>query len=76
MAYIYQSPTSPFYFVLLHSRGGGHGPLSPLAMPVPVVQPGFINLGSKRGSKATERGEGVGGGFLPDREIFLLKFRV
>ena len=41
-------------------------------MPVTVVQPGFVNGGPKRGSEATERGEGVGGGFPPShgREIF------
>ena len=33
----------------------------PLAMPLTVVQPGFVNVGggAKRGSKATKRGEGV-----------------
>ena len=34
-------------------------------MPVTVVQPGFVNRGPKRGSEATKRGEGVGGGFPP-----------
>ena len=58
---IYQSPTSPFYYFYSNQGGGGHGPLYTLAMPVPVVQPGFVNLGSKRGSEATERGKGVGG---------------
>ena len=32
----------------------------PLVMPVTVVQPRFVNRGPKRGSEATERGEGVG----------------
>ena len=36
------------------------GPLYPLAMSVPVVQPGFVNLGSKRWNEATKQGEGVG----------------
>ena len=31
-------------------------------MPVTVVQPGFVNGVPKRGSEATERGEGMGGG--------------
>ena len=31
---MYQSPTFPFYW------GGGGGALYPLAIPVPVVQPG------------------------------------
>ena len=44
--------------IFLPNEGRGHGPLYPLAMPVPVVQPGFVNLGSKRGSEAAERGEG------------------
>ena len=51
----------PLLIVLLQLRG--HGPLYALAMPVPVVQPEFVNLGSKRWSEATERGrawEGVG----------------
>ena len=51
------------YFPLLISftpiKGRGHGLLYPLAMPVPVVQLAFVNLGSKRGSEATEWGEGV-----------------
>ena len=33
-------------------------------MQVTVVQPGFVIGRSKRGSEATKRGEGVGGGFL------------
>ena len=43
----------------------------PLAMPVTVVQPGFVNGGPKRGSKATERGR-VWEGVSPShgREIF------
>ena len=36
--------------------GGGGGNLYPLAMQVPVLQPGFVNLWSKRGSETTERG--------------------
>ena len=44
-------------------KGAGAWPLVPLAIPVTVVQPGFVNRGPKRGSEATERGEGVGGGF-------------
>ena len=42
--------------------GGGHGPLCPLAMPMTVVQPGFVNGRPKRGSKSTERGGGCGRG--------------
>ena len=34
-------------------------------MPVTVVQPGFVNGESKRGSEATKRGKGVGGVFPP-----------
>ena len=36
---------------------GGHGSLCPLAMPVTVVQPGFVNGGQSEGA-----GEDVGGG--------------
>ena len=32
----------------------------PLAMPVTVVMPGFVNEGLKRRSEATERGGGGG----------------
>ena len=49
----------PFNFFHSNQGGGGHGLLYPLAMPVPVVQLAFVNLGSKRGSEATEWGEGV-----------------
>ena len=63
----YTNPYSPFFFIiLLQSRGRGGGgawALVPLAMPVTVVQPGFVNGVPKRGSEATELGEGVGGGF-------------
>ena len=58
-------PYSPLllknYFTLI--KGAGAWPLVPLAMPVTVVQPIFVNGGPKRGSEATERGEGVGGAF-------------
>ena len=56
----------------IFSLGGGGGgdcppvppgstplPLCISAIPVTVVQPGFVNGGPKRGSEATERGEGV-----------------
>ena len=70
---IYQSPTPPFFWkiILLHSRGAGAWPLVPLAMPVTVVQPGFVNGRPKRGSEATERGR-VWEGVSPShgREIF------
>ena len=48
---IYQSPTPPFFWkiILLQSRGAGAWPFVPLAMPVTVVQPGFVNGGPKRG---------------------------
>ena len=48
-------------------------PLCILVIPVTVVQPRFVNGGIVRGSEATERGEGVGGGFPPSdgRELFL-----
>ena len=55
----------PLKFPLTPIKGAGHEPLCPLAVPVTVVQPGFVNGGPKRGSEATERGEGVGGGFPP-----------
>ena len=48
---------SPFKFFHSNQGGGGHGLLCPLAMPVPQLA--FVNLGSKRGSEATEWGEGV-----------------
>ena len=52
-------------------KGTGTCPLVPLAMPVTVVQPGFVN-----GSQSEGAGEGVGGGFPPShgREIFFRKF--
>ena len=55
------SPSFENYFTPI--KGAGAWPFVPLAMPVTVVQPGFVNGGPKRGSEATERGEGVGGGF-------------
>ena len=49
------TPTSPFYFFHSNQEGGGEAwAFVPLTMPVPVVQLGFVNLGSKRGSEATE----------------------
>ena len=48
--------------------------MCPLAMPVTVVQPGFVNGGPKRGSEATERGEGVGERFPPPTAGDFLKF--
>ena len=59
----YTNPLLPPPFFLINSNQGGHGPLYSLAMPVPVVQPGFVNLGSNRGSEATERRGGGGGGW-------------
>ena len=61
--------------VLFHVKGiinGRHGPLCPLAMPVTVVQPGFIKGGAKARERSDLAGEGVGGGFPPPhgREIF------
>ena len=46
-------------FLILQSRGGAWA-LVPLAMPVTMVQPGFVNLGPKRGSEEAERGKGIG----------------
>ena len=40
-------------------KGAEACPLVPLAMPVTVVQPRFVNGGPKGGGEATERGEGV-----------------
>ena len=56
---IYQSPTPPFFWniILLQSRGAGAWPFVPLAMPVTVVQPGFV-----RGAKAREQSDRAGGG--------------
>ena len=54
---MYQSH-SPFFKISFTPIKGEHGPLCILAIPVTVVQPGFVN-----GSEVTERGEGVGGGF-------------
>ena len=76
----YTNPILPS-FKFFHSNqgeGGGHGLLYPLAMPVPQLA--FVNLGSKRGSEATEWGGGGGGGgecVSPShgREFFL-KIRV
>ena len=43
---------------------GEHGPLCILAIPVRVVQPGFVNGGPKQGREVTERGGGCGRGVL------------
>ena len=40
-------------------------PLCPLAMPVTVVQPGFVIGRSKRGSEATKAGRRVWEGGIP-----------
>ena len=57
----------PYIFPLLNINftpiKGEHAPLCLLAILVTVVQPGFVNGGPKRGSEATEWGEGVEGGF-------------
>ena len=47
-------------------------------MPVTVVMPGFVNEGLKRGSEATEWGEGtqVWEGDTPSHGRDILKFRV
>ena len=65
-------PYSAFKTIILLQSRDEALPLVPLAMPVTVVQLGFVNGGPKRGNEATERGEGVGGGFSPShsREIF------
>ena len=51
--YIYQSPTKTFENAVYSNQEGGpgHGPLCPLAMPVTVVQPGFVNGGQREGAK-------------------------
>ena len=61
----YQIPWLPPSFEKLFYSTQGGGGMAPCALsyPVTVVQPGFVNRGPKRGSEATERGEGVGGGF-------------
>ena len=70
------SPLLYFLFYFTPIKGAGAWPLVPLAMPVTVVQPGFVNVGPKRGSEATERGQGVVGGMWEGespshgREIF------
>ena len=78
--HIYQPPTPPFKKnILLQTTGGGGKewalvPLIGLAMPVTVVQPGFVNRGPlKQRNEATERGKV----FPPShgRKIFL-KIRV
>ena len=64
----YTNSLLPLVFVYSNQPGvGGH--LCPLAMPVTVVQPGFVNGKPKRGSKATERRRVWEGGFH-GREIF------
>ena len=60
------NPYSPLLIYFTQINGGG-GHVS-LAMPVTVVMPGFVYEGLKRGSEATERGEGMQvweGGHLP-----------
>ena len=63
-------PYSPFknVYIITPIKGAGHdGPFCPLAIPVTVVQPGFVNGGG--GGKARERsdraGEDVRRGFPP-----------
>ena len=64
---------------LYSNQGGGVcGPLCPLVMPVTVVQPRFVHGWPKRGSEATEQGEGVGEGYPSSHsrdifEIFCMK---
>ena len=66
---IYQIPMyiySPFLiFILLQSRGRGHGPLCPSAVPVTVVQPGIVNGGQRKGAKRPSGGGGGGGKGVP-----------
>ena len=59
------SPSLKTYFTPI--KGTGTCPLVPLAMPVTVVQPGFVNGGQS---------EGVGGGFPPSHGKEILKIRV
>ena len=62
----YTNPLLPPSFEkLFYSNQGGAGawPFVPLAMPVTVVQPGFVNGGPKRLEQSDRAGEGVGGGF-------------
>ena len=56
----YTNPLRPPFILknYFDSNQGGPWPLVPLAMPVTVVQPGFVNGGPKRGSEATESGGG------------------
>ena len=56
------------YFIPINGVGGGARVLVPLAMPVTVVHPRFVNRGPKRGSEAAERGEGVGSRY---RDFFI-----
>ena len=64
---IYHIPTK------INEVGGRwHGRLCPLAIPVTVVQPWFVNGGRKLGSESTERWEGVGGVPSPCRRFFFL----
>ena len=53
-------------------RGGGHDPLVHLSYSSNSGAAKICQRGAKRGSEATERGEGVGRGFPPShgREIF------
>ena len=69
--HIYHSLTPPLNFVIvLQSRGGGAwGHCAPYSY---ASDSGAARNYCQRGSEATERGEGVGGGFPPyhGREIF------
>ena len=49
---VYQSPTLPFFEKLFYSNQGD----VPLAMPVTVVQPGFVNGGESDGAKRPSGG--------------------
>ena len=78
--YMYQSPTPPppLFFNLFYSNQhgvGNMGPCAPLAMPVTVLLPGFVNMGAKaREPNDKAGGGGVVGGVPPlashIREIF------
>ena len=71
-------PLSKMYFIPINAGGGGGGGLDPCVSLSYASDSGAARIcqrGPKRGSEATGRGEGMGGGFSPShgREIFFFE---
>ena len=73
---IYQSPIlrPPLKLYFTPIKGaGGTGPLCPLAVPVPVVQPDFVNGGAKANQPSGGRVCVEGGGGYPSHKNYKQK---